>query len=129
MYFSGSAVTAPILFGAGRAGRLTEDQVQRYPEDRQHDSGGSEGKGGATGKVATAPERSDEEEKGAQHRQPVGGSAAPGQCGREDGSETDQIYEDDQPEGQDERVGGSGVEPRHTSPAAIGPPPITRSPS
>src|ERR1700674_487776 len=39
MYFSGSAVTAPILFGGGWAERLTEDQVQGHAEDGQYDPG------------------------------------------------------------------------------------------
>src|ERR1700737_2659500 len=129
MYFSGSAAKAPILFGTRRAGRLTEDQVEGYPEDRQHDAGGREAEGGATGKVATAPERPDEEEERAQHGQPVGGPAGPGQLRGQDAAETGQIHQADQRERQVERMRGRGVEPGHPSPAAIGPPPITRSPS
>src|SRR2546428_13821886 len=129
MYFSESAATAPILFGDGRATRLAEDQVERHPEDGEHDAGGPEREGGATGEVAAAPERPDQEEEGAQHRQPVGGSAAPGQLRREDGAQAGQVHHADEGKRREQGVGGSSVEPRHTSPAAIGPPPITRSPS
>src|ERR1700694_2667273 len=127
MYFSGSAAKGPILFGAGRTRRLTEDQVERNPEDGQYDSGGREGEGSATGEVTTPPERPDEEEECARHGQPVGGAAGPRQLRRQDAAETGHIHQADQPEGQ--WVPGAGEESRHPSPAAIGPPPITRSPS
>src|SRR5437660_11220982 len=127
MYLSGSAGTAPILFGGGRATRLAEDQVERHPEDGQDDPGGPERKGCAAGEVATAPERSDQEEEGAQHRQPVVRSAAPGQLGGEDPAEAGQLHQDDEGERREQREGGSGGEARHTSPVASGPPPVTPS--
>src|ERR1700730_2743055 len=126
MYFSESAAKAPILFGGVRARRLTEDQVQRNPENGQDGAGGREGEGGATRKVATAPERPHQEEERAEHRQPVGWPAGPGQLRGQDAAETGQVHDADQREGQ--WVPGTG-ESRHPSPAAIGPPPITRSPS
>src|SRR6202171_1380276 len=129
MYFSGSAVTAPILFGGGWAERLTEDQVQGHAEDGQYDPGGPKREGGATREVTTTPEHPDEKEKRAQHRQPVGGPAAPGQFRREDAAQTGDKNQADQGEGREQRVCGSGVELRHSSSAAIGPPPLTRSPS
>src|SRR5437763_14055872 len=129
MYLSGSAATAPILFGGGRATRRAQDQVERHPEDGQHNPGGPEGKGGAAGEVTTAPERPDQEKESAQHRQPVGGSAAPGQLRGEDTAQAGQVHQAAESERWEQRVGGSGVEPRRTPAAARGPPRITRSPS
>src|ERR1700724_3449394 len=106
MYFSGSAATALILFGGRRAARLPEDQGQRHPENGQHDAGGAEGEGGATRKVSTAPQRSDQEEKRAQHRQPVGGPSAPGQLHREHTAQTGEVDENDQGERREQRVRG-----------------------
>src|SRR5713101_1618216 len=129
MYLSDwSLATAPILFGAGLAGRRTEDQVQRHAEDGEHDPGADEGEGGSAREVATAPQRADQEEKRAQHRQPVGGSPPPGEHRGEEAAETGQVDQRNQGEGRKQGVLGGSVERRHTSPAAIGPPPITRSP-
>src|SRR6266850_2304960 len=109
MYFSGSAVTAPILFGGGRAGRVTQDQVERHPEDGQDNPRGAEREGSATREIASAPQRPDQKEEGAQHRQPVGGPSAPGQLRGEDAPQAGQIHQADQGKGREQWVRGRSV--------------------
>src|SRR5213080_4714111 len=129
MYFSArSTATATILFAAGSTQRRPEDQVQRHAEDGEDDPSGQEREGGASRQVTATPQGAKQEAERAQDHQPVRRPTAPRQLGGEHSTQAGQIHQSDEGEGRQQRMLGGGVKQAHPS-AAIGPPPITRSPS